>query len=135
MKSRIIGDGSSGISSGVQEALEAVFATNILRRTIHDASAVAIQGSGGSFVAFGDGAAVGVTGKMVVVSSTIGQPLQISAAANAGAAAASTKRFYINQGEGPTTFPFQLAAGDLLWIRSLSSTGATGGYVTLNIGG
>ncbi len=105
---------------------------NILGQDIHDASAVAVNGSAGAYVALGAAVTIPAGTKRVQISSTMGEPISISFAANVGAAAASTKRVNLVQGGAPGTLDFIPGVDNKAFIRSLSATGVTDGYVALN---
>lgn len=116
----------------IEIALEAVFPTNLLANDIHDATAAPINGSGGAFIAFGSGITIPAGTKAVQCSSNLGQPVQISFAVNLAGAAASTQKIYLVAGGAPGTLPFIPGSNNLAFIRSLSATGVSAQYITLN---
>ncbi len=103
---------------------------DVLVTEFHNISSVNINGSAGAFVALGSGSALASDIVQIQVSYTAGQPLEFGIGASAGAA---VRKFIINQGEGPTTLSVALSSGERLWVRSLSATGVTGGYITMNL--
>jgi hypothetical protein len=115
-----------------QTALPVIVSGDIKETRFHDAALVNINGSAGAWVALGSGAAITVTVKQIQFSSTIGDPLEIGVGSAAGNA---VQKFIINQGGGPVVIADTQASGDKLWIRSLSSSATTSGYLTLNLVG
>lgn len=116
----------------IEIAITAVFPTNLLANDIHDASSANINGSGGAFVAFGSGITIPAGTKAVQVSSNLGQPVEISFAVNLAGAAASTQKIYLVAGGAPGTLPFIPGSNNLAFIKSLSATGVTSQYITMN---
>jgi hypothetical protein len=113
------------VSSGVSTA-------NILAQDIHNATVTNINASGGAYVVFGAGITIPAGTTFVQISSTCGQPLEVTFAANIGAAAASTKKVYLVQGGAPGTLAFIPGVDNLIFIKSLSLTAITSGYVAVN---
>lgn len=105
---------------------------NVLETRLQSMAAVAINGSSGAWVELGGALVLANVISRIQITLTAGQPLEIGIGANS---AAVTRRFIINQGEGPLTLDCAFAAGAQLWVRSLSSTGVTTGYITLNLMG
>ena len=102
----------------------------VLETRLQDMAAVGINGSAGAWVELGGAAVLANAIAKIQLSYTAGQPLEIGTGATAGSV---TRRFIINQGEGPLNLDLQLTAGSQLWVRSLSTTGVTSGYITLNL--
>lgn len=122
--------------AAVTAALQAVLPTDLVAQDIHDASAATINGSGGAFVAFGAGITIPAGAKGIQISSNLGEPVQVSLAANSGAASASAQKVYLVPGGSPgAIIPFILGAGNKLFIRSLSANTITSSYITANIVG
>jgi hypothetical protein len=108
---------------------------NILAQDIHDAAAANINAVGGAFVAFGSGITIPAGTKRVQISSTLGEPVAVSFAANVGAAVASAKKVFMVQGGAPGTIDFIPGTENLIFIRSLSATAINDGYVAINFMG
>lgn len=126
------GIGSSDITVGVEAALRDVFSTDVKTTEFHNITSANINGSAGAFVALGSGAALGYTIKSLQISYTAGEPLQFGVGASAGAA---VKKWIINQGDGPVNLIISLSATDKLWVKSLSTTAVSAGYITVNFMG
>lgn len=109
-----------------------VSTANILAQDIHDASATQVNDSAAAYVAFGAGITIPAGTQYVQISSTMGEPIEISFAANLGAAGASTKKVYLVPGGAPGKLEFIPATENLAFIRSLSAIDITEGYVTMN---
>lgn len=116
------------------EAIATTFASTqtILLQDFHDASTANINAVGGAFVAFGSGVTIPSGTKYVQISSTCGEPIQIAFAANLGGAAASTAKVYLVPGGAPGILAFIPATNNLAFVKSLSSTALTDGYITMN---
>lgn len=108
---------------------------NLLAHDFHDASATQVNDSGGAYVAFGAGITIPAGVQLVQISSTMGEPVEISFAANLGAAGASTKKVYLVPGGAPGKLEFIPETENLAFIRSLSANDITEGYVTMNFVG
>lgn len=131
-----LGASSADIQAAIEAALAAFFPTNILAQDIHDATATNINANGGAFVAFGSAITIPASAKSIYLSSNLGEPVQVSLAANVGAAAASTQQVYLVQGGNPgASIPVTIGAGNKLFIRSLSATAITDGFITVNVVG
>lgn len=119
-------------SSVAAPVFVSVVPTAVKESRVHDAATTNINGSAGAWVAFGGGTALANTITSLQISGNIDQPFQIGTGANAGAV---TSRVYVNAGGEPnlgvdsTIF----IAGQFLWIRSLTTTGVTGGIITMNL--
>ncbi len=105
---------------------------DIKENRFHYAASQNINGSAGAWVALGSGAAIASTIKQIQYSSTLGLPVEIGVGANAGA---SVQKFVINQGGGPVVITDAQNVGDKLWIRSLSTSAITSGYLTVSLVG
>lgn len=108
---------------------------SILLQDIHDAASVAINDVSGAFVNFGAAVTIPALTKFVQISSTCGEPIQISFSANLAGAAASTSQVYMVPGGSPGVLQFIPGANNKVFIRSLSASGLTDGYVTINFMG
>lgn len=131
MKTRMVGPGSGDVTKG----MEAFQGDEVIQAEFHDMSSVTINGNAGAWVALGSGGALPAAGRRIRLAYTSGQPFSIRKAANAGDAASASDLFVVNQGEDSFDVPVKLEAGDLLWVRSLSSTPIESGYITANIMG
>ena len=107
-------------------------AVDVLKAEFHNMTSVNINGSAGAFVAVGSGAAIGFSIQKIQLSYTSGEPLEFGIGASAGAA---VRKFIVNQGDGPVALDLVLATTDKLWVKSLSATSVTSGYLTLNLMG
>jgi hypothetical protein len=105
---------------------------NLLGQDIHDASSANINDSGGAYVALGAGTTVPAGTDYVQVSSTLGEPVVISFAANLAGAAASVLKIYLVPGGAPGKMDFVPGSSNKAFIKSLSANAITEGYVTLN---
>lgn len=105
---------------------------DIKKTYFHDIAAANINATSGSFVALGDGSAIGAAVSKLQMTATEGEPLQFAVGASAGAA---VKRWISNQGEGPQNLDIALLSGDKLWVKSLSANAVMAGYITLNLVG
>lgn len=119
------------------DALNVTFAStaNLLARDIHDATAAPINGSAGAYIAFGTGITIPAGVREVQVSSNLGEPVEISFAANVGAATASTKKIFMVPGGAPGTLKFVPSTENKMFIRSLSTTAIASSYITANFMG
>lgn len=117
------------------DALDAFFGDDIVHTEFHDLSSTNMNGSAGAFVALGTGVAMPSNVKSVRLSSSTGTPFTVRVAASAGAAASASNKIVVNRGEDTLTVNVKLTAGDKLWIRSLVTTGATSGIITVNFMG
>lgn len=132
MKTRVVG----AFAADFESALTAVFEDDVVKAETHDMSSVAINGSGGAFVAFGSGAALSAAVKALQITYTAGEPIAFRVAADAAAAAAlSNDLFVINQGDGPVMVKVKIAAGGKIWVRSKSTNSISSGYITANLQG
>lgn len=115
--------------------VQGVSGVQTLETRIHDCSAAGINNNAGAFVQIGapTPADIANTISKVQISSNVGEPLCFRIGADATAAASAENKFIVNQGEGPTTVDVSLASGDKLWVRSLTSTAISSGYITLNL--
>lgn len=125
----------SQIQAAITAALDAKFSSNILSQDIHDATAAPINDSGGAFIAFGAAVTIPVATKEVQISSNLGEPVEVSFAANVGGAAASALKVYLVQGGAPGRVPFIPGSSNKAFIRSLSGNSITDGYITMNFYG
>ena len=105
---------------------------NILGQDIHDAATTGVNGSAGAYVAFGAAVTIPATTKKVQISSTMGEPLEISFADVLANAGASVKKVYLVQGGAPGTIDFSPGTSNKVFIKSLSTTAISEGYVTVN---
>lgn len=103
----------------------------ILAQDIHSAAATTVNGSAGAYVALGAAVTIPAGTKSVQISSTMGEPVEISFAANSGAAAASVAKAYLVAGGAPGKLDLIPGANNKAFIKSLSTTSITDGYVTL----
>lgn len=117
------------IAQGILDA-----AYNNLETRYHDAAAVNINDNTGAFVAVGSGAAISNTIYEININCTLGEPLDFRLGADATAAAANPSKWIMNRGAA-VTLKIKLVAGDKLWVRSLTTSGVTGGEITLNLMG
>lgn len=108
---------------------------NLLARDVHDASAANVNGSAGAYIAFGNGITIPAGTEYVQISSTMGEPIEISFSANLAGAGASTKKVYLVPGGAPGKLEFIPATENQAFIRSLSTNSVTEGYVTINFTG
>lgn len=135
MRSRVVGTMLS--IGGVVTTTDAASGgeEDIVVAEFHDMTANNINGSGGAFVAFGSGAPLSADVSRLEATYTAGEPLCFRVAASAGAAASAPNRFIFNQGDGPVILKVALKLGELLWVRSLSTSAVTGGYIAANLSG
>lgn len=105
---------------------------NILDQDIHDAAGAPINGSAGAYIAFGTAITIPAGTELVQISSTLGEPVEIAFGADATAAATSAKKVYLVPGGSPGKLEFIPATENKAFIRSLSTTAISDGYVTLN---
>jgi len=129
------GASQAQIEAAIDAALASFFSTAILAQDIHNAASTNINANGGAFVAFGSALTIPAGTKEVQISSNLGEPVQVSFAANLGAAAASASQVYLVQGGAPGRVPFIPGANNLVFIRSLSATAITDGYIAINFYG
>jgi hypothetical protein len=129
----------SEVQGGVVQALtDAITASETLRTVVstkfHDISSVNINANSGAFVEVRAVGALPSDVTRINMSYTAAQPLQFRAAADAAAAAAlSSDLFVANQGDTIQDMSLQISAGAKLWVRSLSATAVTSGYITMNL--
>lgn len=116
-------------------ALEAFYGKDVVHTEVHDCSLVNIQGSAGVFVAIGSGAAMPQEIRSLRLSASFGTPFTIRVAADATAAASASNKIVVNRGEDTFEVTIKLNSGDKLWVRSLTTTAATSGFLTLNFMG
>lgn len=102
----------------------------VLETRFHQGSVTNINGSAGAWVAFGGGAALANDTKKILLTSTMGEPLEFGVGASAGAA---QRVFVINRGDGPISLELVLDSGDEIWVRSLTTSGVTSGELTMSI--
>jgi hypothetical protein len=110
----------------------AVSTANILGQDFHDAADTNVNDTGGAYVALGGGVTIPAGTDFVQVSSTMGEPIEISFAADLASAGASTKKIYLVPGGAPGKLEFIPGSDNKAFIRSLSANSITEGYVTLN---
>lgn len=108
---------------------------NLLSRDIHDASTANINASGGAYVAFGTAITIPAGTFKVQISSTMGEPVEISFASAIGTAAASTKKVFIVEGGAPGTLDFIPGANNKIFVKSLSLNAIASGYIAINFMG
>ena len=89
-----------------------------------------INNNAGAWVEFGGAVALASNILELAISFNVGEPLEIGVGPNAGAV---TRVAVSNQGEGPTKLGCTLLSGQFVWIRSLSTTAVTSGYLTMNL--
>lgn len=118
--------------SAVVQPVSITNADTVRETRFHYAASQNINGSAGAWVALGSGAAVTVSVKQVQYSSTLGEPVEIGSGSGA---ASVTQRFIINQGGGPELMNQLFSSGTLLWVRSLSTSAISSGYLTVNLVG
>ncbi len=117
-------------SADIEVALIAVFPTNIVGIGLYnDAAAHNITAS---FTEVAGSAAVPATTKRLQISSIIGNPIMISAAADSGAAAASTKQIALVAGGGPIYAEYTYVTGDKLFMKTLDGTTVSDGNFVIN---
>lgn len=116
-------------------ALEAFWGKDVVHTEVHDCSSVNIQGSAGAFVALGTGAAMPQEIRSLRLSASFGNPFTIRVAADASGAASAANRIVVNRGEDTFEITIKLASGEKLWVRSLTSTAVTSGFLTVNFVG
>lgn len=107
----------------------------ILLQDIHDASATSVNGSAGAYKAFGAAITVPAGTTKVQLSSTMGEPVEISFASAIGTAGASTKKVFLVPGGAPGYLEFVPGASNKIFIKSLSTTVITDGYICINLTG
>lgn len=113
----------------------AVSTATILLQDIHDASATSVNGSAGAYKAFGAAITVPAGTTKVQLSSTMGEPVEISFASAIGTAGASTKKVFLVPGGAPGYLDFVPGASNKIFIKSLSTTAITDGYIAINCTG
>ncbi len=129
------GASQSQIQAAITAALDAKFSSNILAQDIHNAATTQINDNAAAFVAFGSAITIPAGTKEVQISSNLGEPVEVSFAANVGAAAASTLKVFLVQGGAPGRVPFIPGTSNLAFIRSLSTIDITDGYIAMNFYG
>lgn len=127
----ITGNVSEGLGSGIVDGLNEVLATNVVGTRFHSMASANINANAGVFVELETAGTLSAS-KRIRISYTSGQPLQFRKGADATAAAAADDLFVVNQGEDSFDIPVQFSAGERIWVRSLSSTSVTSGYITAN---
>lgn len=123
------------VTNAVIAALDAVFPTDVKGPALfHSAASVNVQAVSGAYVAIGTGAIPAGT-KAVQISSSLGQPISIKLAANAGAAPASTRGIDLLSAGGPIMLQVLPTVGEQLFVRSLTATAISTQYLVVNFVG
>lgn len=108
-----------------------VTAVVVKETRFHDASIVTINSSAGAWVNLGGSTPLANNISKFSISANIAQPTEIGVGPSAG----SVSRILLaNQGEGPSNFGVNLLIGNILWIKSLTNTAVSSGYITVNLG-